>query len=307
MSVDLTGLRVAFAGSGAFGVPALRALNSAGAELAAVYTQPDKPAGRGKKVTPTPIAAAAGELGIEAIRTPRLNDEDVPDVDCLVVIAFGQKIGQALTEQPRLGAFNLHASLLPRWRGAAPIHHAVIAGDKLIGNSIIRLADRMDAGAVLVQSRNVLGDGDTTGDLHDRLAELGGPLVVQTLRQLADNRVTETPQDEAMATPAPKLSRADAVIDWTAGGLLASRRINGLSPWPGCRVRIGDDQATLVRAFPSTIPGEPGLLTADGTVGCGDTSVEILELQPPGKKPMDLKSYRNGRPWAPGTKIESVT
>ena len=307
MSDDLTGLRIVFAGSGAFGVPALSAIVKAGAEVAAVYTQPDRPAGRGKKLTPTPIAAAAEALGLPAIRTEKLNREKVPDADALVVIAFGQKISQKVASAPRLGAMNLHASILPRWRGAAPIHHAVLAGDDEIGNSVIRLADRMDAGNVLTHSFCELFDDETTGDLHDQLAEVGGGLVPLTLRRLADGDDEEAAQDEALATAAPKLTRADAVIDWTAGGFLASRRVNGLSPWPGCRVKVGDDTATLLRAFPSDVPGEPGVLTDAGTVGCGEDSVEIMELQPPGKKPMSLDAYRNGRPWAAGARVESVT
>ncbi len=171
-------LRILFAGSGAFGLPTLAKLCQ-DHDIVRVYTQPDRPAGRGKKLTPTPIAAFCDEEGVDILRTERFNDEQLPAADALVVIAFGQKISQEQANAPRLGAMNLHASLLPRHRGAAPIHHALLAGDEAIGNSVIRLAEKMDAGTVLRQAEVSPVPNETTGELHDRLSQAGVSLVLR--------------------------------------------------------------------------------------------------------------------------------
>ena len=246
-------LRLLFAGSGAFGIPTLSALVDAGHEVIQVYTQPDRPAGRGRQLTPTPIAAAAIERQLPLIRTASLNAESLPAADLLVVIAFGQKISPAVASHARLGSVNLHASLLPKYRGAAPINWAILRGEAVTGNSVIRLAERMDAGAILGQSELSIGDSDTTGDLHDRLAADGAPLMLRVIEQLAAGAAIERQQDDTAATAAPKLSREAAAIDWSQPAAVVARQINGLSPWPGCRVRVMDDQQeiaqlTLVRA-----------------------------------------------------------
>ena len=297
--------RVLFAGSGAFGVPTLESL-AGGGHVVGVYTQPDKPAGRGNKLTPTPIAKAAEALGLPLTRTANLNDEQLPAADALVVIAFGQWVGGRVKRHPTHGAINLHASLLPRHRGAAPIHGAVLAGDDETGNSVIRLAKTMDAGRVLGQSRRPVGDDQTTGELHDLLAADGPVLVRRVLAELAAGTAEEVSQDPALATHQGKLARADAVLDFTRDARSVARRINGLSPWPGCRVTVGGQTVTLLKARPVAGSGEPGEITADGTIACGSGSVEVLTLQPSGKKPMTLKDYRNGRAWDAGTKVEAV-
>ncbi len=302
-------LTILFAGSGAFGEPTLRALVAAGHRVVRVYTQPDRPAGRGKKLTPTPIATVAAELGLDVVRTANLNAEPLPAADVLVVIAFGQKIAPAAVAHARLGSVNLHASLLPKYRGAAPINWAVISGDAITGNSIIRLADKMDAGAVLGQSRVTIGESETVGELHDRLAADGAPLMLRVLSDLAAGTAVEVEQDHAAATIAPKLSRQTAVLDWTQPAAVVARRINGLSPWPGCRVRLVGDIApvasvTFTRARPGgPSPAMPG--TIDGTgVAAGDGRlVEILEVQPEGRRPMATAEFRNGRPWRDGMRV----
>jgi methionyl-tRNA formyltransferase len=308
-------LDIIFAGSGEFGVPTLRALLDAGHRVARLFTQPDRPAGRGKKLTSTPIAELATSQSLDLVRTADINSEPLPAADLMVVIAFGQKISEAVVNHPRLGSVNLHASVLPKYRGAAPINWAIINGDKTTGNSIIRLANRMDAGAVLAQSELLIGESETTGELHDRLAADGAPLMLRVLDALATGAAVETEQNHALATIAPKLSRQTADIDWTQSSLAVARRINGLSPWPGCRVRLmdGDTEVakiTLVRArpVPSRTSGSGGTLCSDGSVTTGDGhAVEILEVQPEGKRPMLLNSFRNGRPWREGMRLESIT
>lgn len=304
-------MKLAFAGAGAFGVPTLHRLVASGAEIVRVYTQPDKPAGRGKKLTPTPIAEAAEKLGLTVVRTADLNAEELPDVDALVVIAFGQKIAAHITEKPKFGAINLHASLLPKYRGAAPIHAALLAGETVVGNSIIRLAEKMDAGAVLGTNELAVHPTETTGELHDRLAESGAPLIERVLEELRAGDAIEVPQDHRHATLARKLNRETTRIDFGRPAARIADQIRGLYPWPGCRVRLLDGNAeiaklTLVRAKVATSLGTPGTVLADGTVACGDGSLDILELQPEGKRPMTLAAFRNGRPWTAGLRLESI-
>ncbi|MEM6315543.1 MAG: methionyl-tRNA formyltransferase [Planctomycetota bacterium] len=290
-------MKIRFAGSGAFGLPTLRALADRH-EIVQVLTQPDKPAGRGKRLTATPIGAWCDTHGLPVTRTMSINSEPMVESDVLVVIAFGQKVGQHVTDAPEFGAVNLHASLLPRWRGAAPIHHAVMAGDAVTGNSIIRLAERMDAGAVLGQSQRPIDDTYTTGDLHDLLAEDGVELMLDVLDELESGTAEEIEQDETLATPAGKLSRADAILDFTADAKTVSRKINGLSPWPGVRVTVNDEPVTLLRSRPADDDGTPGTILDNGHIACGVGSIEVLELQPSGKKSMPLSAYRNGREWS---------
>lgn len=307
-------LDIIFIGSGGFGSPTLSALVSAGHRVVQILTQPDKPAGRGKKLTPTPIALLAEQLGQSAIRTDNINALSLPPADVMVVIAFGQKIAPLAVNHARLGAVNLHASLLPKYRGAAPIHWAIINGDEVTGNSIIRLADKMDAGAVLAQSQMPIGPTDTTADLHDRLANDGSALMLRTLNQLADGTAIETAQDPANVTIAPKLSRESAVLDFTMPAAMVARRINGLSPWPGCRVRTiyADGSAggslTLLRA--RAVAGHtslaPGILDEQGNIATGDGSIALFEVQPDNKRRMPFDDFRRGNRWDAGTTLSGI-
>lgn len=311
-----TPLRVIFAGSGEFGIPTLEALRGAGHEIIRVVTQPDRPAGRGRALTPTPVASVAVGAGLDVLRTADINKESLPPADVMVVIAFGQKIAEHQVNHPRLGSVNLHASRVPRYRGAAPINWAIINGERTAGNSVIRLAQRMDAGAVLGQSELTIGDLETAGELHDRLALDGGPLVLRVLDELATGRAVEMVQDESRATLAPKLSRESAALDWTRPADEVARRIRGLYPWPGCRVSLCDAEGTpiaslrLVRARPGPGEGprwEPGEIMSNGLVQAGDgAGVEIIEVQPDGKRPMLLAEYRRGHPWQPGLRLRSA-
>lgn len=301
-------LNILFAGSGEFGLPTLKALVDAGHRIVRVVSQPDRPAGRGRKLTPTPIAQFALDQGLPLERTENINALTLPPADVLVVIAFGQKISPAVVDHARLGAVNLHSSRLPRFRGAAPINWAILAGDHITGNSIIRLAEKMDAGAVLAQSTLVIGETETAGELHDRLSQDGVELMLPTIDALAYGTAVESPQDAFHATMAPKLSRESAIIDWSKPAFEIARKINGLSPWPGCRVRVldGDEEVgrlTLIRAKPLVTRSNAAGVIAGDTI---DGKVQILEVQPEGKRPMPLDAYRNGRPWKDGMRVESI-
>ncbi len=321
-------LRLAFFGSGAFGLPTLQALSERH-EIVLVVSQPDRPAGRGGKLTPTPIAAWAAErlpsvpmLKPERVGEPgggvveevrRLAGPDAhPKVDAWVVIAFGQKLPAELLEGVR--AMNLHASLLPRWRGAAPINAAVLAGDAQTGNSVITLAERMDAGLVLGQSVRPIEPLQTAGELHDLLAEDGPELVLRVLDEQVSRRGSALAQDESRATRAGKMSKADDWLDFTQPARAVRQRVHGLTPWPGITVRLNGETLKLLRV--QDVPGKPeqtgaaaakpGELVdaAEGRVSCGNgTALKLLEVQPAGKKPMKWADYARGRTIQEGTRI----
>lgn len=307
-----TRLRIAFFGSGAFGLPTLRSL-WANHDVRLVVTQPDKPAGRGAHLTATPIGeAAAREMPSATLLKPA--DANAPDVmdrirateaDAWVVIAFGQKLSPALL-QDRF-AINLHASLLPRWRGAAPIHAAILAGDLETGNSVITLAQRMDAGLVLGRSRRPVLATQTTGELHDLLAEDGVPVVLRVLAEHTEGTLRTETQDESLATRARKLSRDDAWVDF-ANAAQTARRIHALNPWPGVTVKLqsggasaaGEDLKLWRVAIDSTdsthsvLPGT--LLDGDsGLIACAQGTLRLVEVQSPGKKAMAWSDLQRGR------------
>ncbi len=299
-------MRVVFLGSGAFGLPTLERLAQRH-EVVGVVTQPDRPAGRGSKLTPTPIGAWAAEhlAGVPLIKPEKINEASVRDLvrswdcDAWVVIAFGQKLGQSLLADRF--AVNLHASLLPRWRGAAPINHAILAGDAETGNSVITLAERMDAGLVLGQSRRRIDPGHTAGELHDLLAGDGPDLVEDVLRLRMAGSLVGDEQDESRVTLAGKLSKEDGWVDFRASADAVRCRINGLSPWPGVSCGFGRESLKLISAEPAGGVSEehgPGTIVdpGRGVVACGDgTAVALKQVQPAGKKAMDFASFANGR------------
>jgi methionyl-tRNA formyltransferase len=299
-------MRVVFLGSGAFGLPTLERLAQRH-EVVGVVTQPDRPAGRGSKLTPTPIGAWAAEhlAGVPLIKPEKINDPSARDLvrswdcDAWVVIAFGQKLGQSLLADRF--AVNLHASLLPRWRGAAPINHAILAGDAETGNSVITLAERMDAGLVLGQSRRRIDPGHTAGELHDLLACDGPDLVEDVLRLRMAGSLVGDEQDESRVTLAGKLSKEDGWVDFRASADAVRCRINGLSPWPGVSCGFGRESLKLISAEPAGGVSEkhaPGTIVdpGRGVVACGDgTAVALKQVQPAGKKAMDFASFANGR------------
>ncbi|MEM9660812.1 MAG: methionyl-tRNA formyltransferase [Planctomycetota bacterium] len=301
-------MRVVFLGSGAFGVPTLRALAEQH-EVAHVITQPDKPAGRGGSLTPTPVSAVAEELSLRVSKPERVNAPEALTqirgvaADAWVVIAYGQKLGAPLLDG--VFAINLHASLLPRWRGAAPIHHAVMAGDTELGNSVITLADRMDAGDVLATTRRPIEPTDTTGDLHDLLAEDGVSAVLRVLEAHREGRVDRTEQDHSRVTFAHKLSRTDATIDFSHSAATVRCHINGLSPWPGCSVETRGTTLKLLRAGPAEGTGPAGTLldVERGIVACGGGTIRLIDVQPAGKRPMPYADFARGHSLSSGDSL----
>ena len=303
-----------FFGAGAFGLPTLESL-AEHHRLLAVVTQPDRPAGRGKTLTPTPIGAWAAEHlpGVELLKPANVNEPSVVEhlrslvADAWVVIAFGQKLSRGLLEG--VFAINLHASLLPRWRGAAPINAAILAGDAETGNSVITLADRMDAGLVLGQSRRPIEPTQTAGDLHDLLASDGPALVEKVLAARADGSLDMAAQDESLVTIAPKLSAADRWVDVRQTAEACRRRVHGLTPWPGVGADLDGTALKLLRVQaeagpPESLPGEM-VDVAGGLVACGDgTALRLLEVQPAGKRPMAWADFARGRSIGEGARLD---
>jgi methionyl-tRNA formyltransferase len=314
---------VIYFGSGAFGLPTLRVL-AARHRLVAIVTQPDRPAGRGARLTPTPIAqwVDANLTGVPILKPENVNAAEVAGrlrgahaaAPAFIVIAFGQKLGPELLEGRF--AINLHGSLLPRWRGAAPINAAILAGDPETGNSVITLADRMDAGLILAQSRRALPPQLTAGELHDLLSEDGPELVLSVLEAFEQGSLTPRPQEESLATRAPKLSRADGWIDFHQHAGLCRRRIHGLTPWPGVSAQLRGQSLKITRVeVPEASAGAhaddllPGtILDADtGLVACGQgTSLQILEIHPPGRRNMTWAEFVHGHRVAQGEVLEST-
>ncbi|WP_353143681.1 methionyl-tRNA formyltransferase [Paracoccus sp. (in: a-proteobacteria)] len=289
-------MRVIFMGTPDFSVPALRAI-AAKHQVIAVYSQPPRAAGRGQKPCPSPVHRAAEELGLP-IRTPeRLKSpQDQADfaalqADVAVVVAYGLILPQPVLQAPRLGCLNIHASLLPRWRGAAPIHRAIMAGDAETGVAIMQMEAGLDTGPVLAEARTAIGPGDTTADLHDRLAEMGAALITGTLERLP---LPAQAQPEQGVTYAHKIDKAEARIDWTRPAMQIDRQIRGLSPFPGAWCLIGDERVKLLRSRLVAGSGIPGTVLSGFTIACGENAVEVLEAQRQGKRPMPAAEILRG-------------
>ena len=297
-------MRVAFFGSGAFGIPSLRKLIELH-DVRLIVTQPDRRAGRGSKLAPTPIAELAAEIapGIPVLKPERINTPEIREqvraveTDIWVVIAYGQKLGQKLLDGR--SAVNLHASLLPRWRGAAPINAAIVAGDTKTGTSVITLVDEMDAGDVLGTSERVIEPSQTAGELHDLLAEDGVVPLIRVLDEAHQDKLRPVAQDSLLVTLAPKIAREDARIDFTQSADRCRCLVHGYNPWPGVTVTLEGDPIKLlrVRALEADGAGKPGEITDSeaGIVRCGAGALQLLEVQPAGKKPMDWRAYIRGR------------
>ncbi|MHC4976738.1 MAG: methionyl-tRNA formyltransferase [Planctomycetota bacterium] len=297
-------MRILFLGSGAFGLPSLQAL-SEHHDVVGVVSQPDRPAGRGRTPTPTPISRHALDLEIAPlIRPASINEPSVIerlhelDADAWIVIAFGQKLSRELLREQF--AFNLHASLLPRWRGAAPINASIVAQDERVGNTIITIAERMDAGAILTTQSIERDPMWNAGELHERLSAMGGELVLDTLGRHRAGALTPAAQDESLVTLAPKMKKSDGWIDFDAHARACQARIHGLTPWPGVGVTLDGKPLKISRArVPDERTDLPAgtLIDADrGIVACGEGSVlELLEIQPPGKRIMEWAPFARGR------------
>ncbi|MGI9388849.1 MAG: methionyl-tRNA formyltransferase [Boseongicola sp.] len=291
-------MKTVFMGTPEFSVPALDALVEAGHEIVAVYTQPPRPAGRGKKDRRSPVHHRAAELGIPVRHPASLRDTDEHaafaklHADVAVVVAYGLILPEPVLALPRLGCLNIHASLLPRWRGAAPIQRAVMAGDIETGVSIMRMEPGLDTGPVFMSRTTPLGSTDTSGDLHDRLSAMGAELIVDALAGL--KTLVATPQSEGAVTYAAKISKTEARIDWTYPAVEIDRLIRGLSPFPGAWTEIDGERIKLLRSELSDGQGAAGTHLGDFRIACGDGAVRILAAQRPGKRPMEVQEFLRG-------------
>src|SRR6201995_5408650 len=301
-------------GTPEFSVPTLLELVAHGQEIAAVYTRAPKPGGRGMKLQPTPVEVEARRLGIpiftpKTLRTPEaLDDFRKHDADAAVVVAYGMILPQAILDAPRLGCFNLHASLLPRWRGAAPINRAIMAGDSESGVMVMKMDAGLDTGDVAMAERLAITDAMTASDLHDALARLGADLMVRAMAALERGALQLTPQSAEGVTYAAKIDKAEARIDWNKPAHDVLRHIHGLSPFPGAWSEVVvDGQAVrlkILRCEPAKGSGEPGAVLDDElTIACGGGAIRIVELQRAGKAPMKAADFLRGTPVKPGARF----
>ena len=307
--------RVIFMGTPDFAVPTLRAIAAAGHRIAAVYTQPPRPAGRrGLELVPSPVAREAARLGAE-IRTPSSLKGAAEQAafaalqaDVAVVVAYGLLLPRAVLDGTRLGAFNGHASLLPRWRGAAPIQRALMAGDLETGMMIMKMDEGLDTGPVALAEKTVIGPFETAGELHDRLRELAGPLMVEALAKLEDGTLVLSPQASEGVTYARKIDKAETRIDWRPGALDVHNHIRGLSPSPGawCEMDFAGsvERVRLLRTIPVAGKGAPGEILDEGlTIACGEGAVKLMELQRAGGRPLTGDEFLRGARLEKGKKI----
>ncbi len=301
-------MRVVFMGTPDFSVPVLDALVEAGHEIAAVYSQPPRPAGRGKKDRPSPVHARAEALGLE-VRTPvSLKTAEAHaefaglNADVAVVVAYGLILPQVILDAPSRGCLNIHASLLPRWRGAAPIHRAIMAGDAQTGVCIMQMEAGLDTGPVLLRDALDIGVEETTAQLHDRLAAMGARLIVETLAQLSD--LAPEVQPEEGVVYAAKIDKAEARIDWTRPAAEVDRLIRGLSPFPGAWFEVG---GVRVKALGSRLvegAGPAGVVLDDALyVACGGGAVALTRLQKAGKGAQDVDVFQRGMQIAVGADL----
>jgi methionyl-tRNA formyltransferase len=302
-------MRVAFMGSPDFAVPALRALHEAGHTIAAVYCQPARPAGRGQAVRRCPVHVAADDLGVP-VRTPiRLRtDLDAQasfatlGIEAAVVSAYGLILPQAMLDAPARGCLNIHASLLPRWRGAGPIQAAILAGDTKSGITIMQMEAGLDTGPMLLRESVPITHATTAANLHDTLAALGAKLILDALAFSS----SPVPQVNADATYAPKLTREDGRIDWTQSAAAIDRQIRAFDPWPGTFTTLAGTTLKIISADPVDATGAPGtILDSALTVGCGTQAIKLTKLQLPGRSALDAAAFLRGHPVPAGTMLGS--
>jgi methionyl-tRNA formyltransferase len=307
-------MRLAFLGTPEFSVAVLAALIEAGHEIVCAYSQPPAPRGRGHELKPSPVQSFAESRGV-AVRTPASMREPAEveafaalGADAAVVVAFGQILPGAVLEAPRLGSFNLHASLLPRWRGAAPIQRAIMAGDEVTGVEVMRMTEGLDEGPVLATATVRIGPRDTAGTLHDRLAAAAAELIVQSLPSIEDGSAVAVPQAEDGVTYAKKIRAKEARLDWARPAAEIDRKIRGLSPFPGAWFQLPTEKGPVrVKALLSACEdadGEPGTVLDDALlVGTGEGAVRLLRVQREGKGPQDAEVFLRGLPVPAGTRL----
>ena len=303
-------LRLAFMGTPDFSVPALTALIEAGHQVACVYSQPPRPAGRGHKERPSPVHAAALERAIP-VRTPvSLKTVDAQaefaalDLDIAVVVAYGLILPKAILTAPRLGCLNIHASLLPRWRGAAPIQRAILAGDGETGVTIMQMDEGLDTGAMLLTRKLPITIGTNAGALHDALSALGAEMIVEALQGVASGQLQPVAQPANGVTYAAKIAREEAKIDWTKSAAEIDRQVRAFAPVPGAWFQNGADRIKVLSSSPANNRGVPGtVLDAIPMVACGDGALVLTRVQREGKGPMAIGDFLRGYALPPGTKL----
>ncbi|WP_420861463.1 methionyl-tRNA formyltransferase [Algirhabdus cladophorae] len=298
-------MRIVFMGTPDFSVPVLDALVEAGHDIAAAYCQPPRPAGRGKKERPTPVHGRALELGLD-VRHPAslktdnaLADFSALQADIAVVVAYGLILPQTILDAPAKGCLNIHASLLPRWRGAAPIHRAIMAGDNQTGVCIMQMEAGLDTGPVLLRVATDIETDETTGQLHNRLSQLGATAIISALAQL-ETLVPEAQSDQGI-TYAAKILKDEAKIDWTKPAHIIDAQIRGLSPFPGAWTKINGVRVKMLGSTVSSMTGPAGTILSDLTIACGDGAVQITRAQREGKSAQDTLTFLNGMDVPPGT------
>ena len=306
-------LRIIFAGTPDFAARHLQALIQSEHQIVGVYSQPDRPAGRGKKLKASEVKELALEHNLPVFQPQSLkNDEALAELtslnaDIMIVVAYGLILPKAILEAPRLGCLNVHGSILPRWRGAAPIQRAIWAGDEQTGATIMQMDEGLDTGDMLHISRCPISTTETSASLYTKLAELGPDALIETINKLANGEITREPQDDELANYAKKLSKEEADIDWSMSALQIERNIRSFNPWPMCFTQMGGQTVKIHQAQVMLQSGDPGqILSSDKNgvvVACGEHALCITQLQPQGKKPMAINDFLNGRSdWVtPGT------
>lgn len=306
-------LRIIFAGTPDFAARHLQALIQSEHQIVGVYSQPDRPAGRGKKLKASEVKELALEHNLPVFQPQSLkNDEALAELtslnaDIMIVVAYGLILPKAILEAPRLGCLNVHGSILPRWRGAAPIQRAIWAGDEQTGVTIMQMDEGLDTGDMLHISRCPISTTETSASLYTKLAELGPDALIETINKLANGEITPEPQNDELANYAKKLSKEEADIDWSMSALQIERNIRSFNPWPMCFTQMGGQTVKIHQAQVLLQSGDPGqILSSDKNgvvVACGEHALCITQLQPQGKKPMAINDFLNGRSdWVtPGT------
>ncbi len=315
-------LRIVFFGTPRFAVPTLEVLLRSVHPVVLAVTQPDKPRGRGQQISEGPVKVLAKAHGVPVLQPDRLREPSVladiaaarPDLG--VVAAYGRILPPALLQVPRLGLINVHASLLPRYRGAAPVHRAVMAGERVTGVTIMRIVEALDAGPMLARADLPIADDETSGMVEAALAQIGAELLGTVVDRLAEGAVAEQAQDESLATYAPRLSKDEGRLDWTLPSRAVHNLVRGLSPWPHAFTFAAGRRLVIHRTLlvgPSSLqrpqPAEPGtILVAQGDtlrVATGDGAIDVLEIQPEGRRPMPVRAFLAGHPLSVGSRLDS--
>lgn len=310
-------MRIVFMGTPEFAVPSLKALIREGYEIAGVFTQPDRPKGRGNRMLPSPVKQAALESGIPVFQPVRIRRDGVEELkglkpDLCVTAAFGQILSQEILDIPTLGNINVHASLLPKHRGAAPIAYAIMYGDKEAGVTTMLMDAGIDTGDILLQEKTGIGESETCGELTARLSEIGAKLLIHTVKALEAGTLIRTVQDESQMSYDPMLEKSMGVADFAADADLVRGRINGMNPWPCVSVPVNGERLKLLRAVSTEGNGQPGsVITADPknglVIACGKEAVRVLEVQAPGGRQMKAEDYLRGHGIPIGTNLKEDT